>query len=221
MSLGVKKSNIISDTVREKGYKCFIKKEYFEALSLYNEALRYAEINSEQLGLAYANRSAVFVKTKLYKACMENIKLARENNFPIENLAKLTTRENECKAFLNAPMEETWNDFFKLSYQPNPNFPFLADCLELKKHERGMFLSTKRDLKAGDIIGITEPIFRIPIGTVYRCNYCLADQFMNLSLVLDVLTLCFATRFARRKQLQNFINSNVALLTILPFLFIV
>lgn len=204
MSLGVKKCNVISDLVREKGNKFFCKKEYFEALSLYNDALRYAEINSKQLGLAYANRSAVFIKTKLYKASMENIRLARQNNFPSESLPKLIERENECKAFVNTPMEETWNDFFKLSYQPNPNFPFLVECLELKKHERGMFLSTKHDLKAGDIIGITEPIFRIPVGTVYRCNYCLADQFLNFIPCPGCVDVMFCNEICMKKAIAEF-----------------
>lgn len=204
MAPGEKKSNAIADKIREKGNKFFCKKEYFEALSLYNESLRYADINSKQMGLAYANRSAVFVKTKLYKACLENIRLALENNFPNENLGKLIQRENECKAFMDAPMEEPWNDFFKLSYQANPNFPYLADCLELKKHERGMLLSTKRDLKAGDIIAITEPLFRIPIDSVYRCNYCLADQFMNFIPCPGCVDVMFCNEICMKKAIAEF-----------------
>lgn len=140
MSAAKKKNNAISDSLREKGNKCFSKKEYFEALKLYNEALRYAEIGSSQMGMAYANRSAVFLKTKLYKACLDNIKLARDHNFPEERHPKLINRETECKASMNASMamEEPWNGFFKLTYQPNPRFPFLADCLELKARARDL-----------------------------------------------------------------------------------
>lgn len=204
MASGEKKNNAISDEARVKGNNCFCSKDFFEALSMYNKALRYAEINSKQMGLAYANRSAVFVKTKQYKACLENIKLARVNNFPAENLAKLMQRENECKQFMDAPMEETWNDLFKLSYEPNRNFPFLADCLELKKHEHGKFLSTKRDLKAGDIIAITDPIFRIPVDSVYRCNYCLADKFMNFIPCAGCVDVMFCDEICMKKALTEF-----------------
>ncbi|KAG4077446.1 hypothetical protein HA402_002873 [Bradysia odoriphaga] len=208
------KNNAISDAVREKGNKCFCKKEYFDALRLYNEALRYAEGDSKQMGLAYANRSAVFLKVKLYKACFKNIQLAKDHNFPQERLSKLISRENECMASMNAPMEEAWNGFFKLSYQPNPSFPYLVDCLELKEHERGTYLSTKRDLKAGDIIAITEPLFRIPIRSVYRCNYCLADQFMNFipcSGCVDVMfcnEICMKKAFAEFHQFECGITDN-------------
>lgn len=204
MSTGKKKSNVASDKAREKGNEYFCKKEYFEALTMYNEALRYAENNSKQLGLAYANRSAVFVKAKLYNECMENIRLARENNFPRENMAKLIERENAIHPYMNGPMEKPWNDFFKLSYQPNANFPFLADCLQLKRHERGMFLSTKRDLKAGDIIAITEPIFRIPFQTVYRCNYCLADKFMNFIPCRGCVDVMFCNEICMKKAIAEF-----------------
>lgn len=50
------KDNAFSDNIRQKGNKFFTKGEYFEALTKYNEALRYAQLNTKQLGLCYGNR---------------------------------------------------------------------------------------------------------------------------------------------------------------------
>lgn len=203
---GGKKNSVMSDEIRRKGNESFHKEDYFDALSKYNEALRYAEINSKELGLCYSNRSAVFLKVKQFDACLENIQLARKNNFPDESTQKLIKREIQCRilmASFTGLMEKSWNDFFKMSYSSNPNIPFLADCIELKKHERGMFLATKRALKAGDIIGITEPIFRIPFDTTsYRCNYCLADKFMNFIPCSG----CIEVMFCNERCMKNAFN---------------
>lgn len=147
------KSNVISDKLRRDGNKQFVKADFFGSLSKYNEAIRYAELGSQQLGLCYGNRSAAFLKVKQYQACLENIELARKNKFPDELLTKLCQREIECMKLMEegSKTEETWNKFFTMSYPPNPKFPYLADCLQLKKYKDGWFLAANRDLKAGDI----------------------------------------------------------------------
>lgn len=202
------KSNVISDKFRQDGNKRFAKSEYFEALEHYNEAIRFAELKSKQLGLAYGNRSAVFLKVKQYKACLENIESARKNQFPSDLLPKLGSREIECKKLMEesqTPMEETWNDFFKLTYEPNPKFPYLANCLELKKHKQGMFLAANRNLKAGDIIAITKPFVQFPIDTSsYRCNYCLADKFMNFIPCEGCAEVMFCNEICMEKALNEF-----------------
>ncbi|KAG4072399.1 hypothetical protein HA402_004331 [Bradysia odoriphaga] len=202
------KSNIISDKIRQDGNKRFAKKDYFDALSKYNEATRYAELGSKQLGLCYGNRSAVFLKVKQYKACMVNIELARKNHFPDELLPKLREREIECVELMEkcqTPMEETWNAFFTMSYEPNPKFPYLADCLKLKKHKDGWFLAPDRDLKAGDIVAITKPFVQFPIDTSsYRCNYCLADKFMNFIPCNGCAEVMFCDEICMEKAMNEF-----------------
>lgn len=202
------KSNVISDKIRIDGNKRFVKGEYFEALENYNEAIRFAETNSKQLGLGYGNRSAAFLEVKQYEACLENIQLARKNQFPLERLPKLSDREIKCKKLMEeseTPMEQTWNEFFKLSYEPNPKFPYLADCLKLKKHKQGMFLATNRDLKAGDIVAITKPFVQFTIDTSsYRCNYCLADKFMNFIPCSGCAEVMFCNEICMQKGMNEF-----------------
>lgn len=209
MSAG-KKNNVISEQIRKKGNESFYQKDYFDALSKYNEALRYAEINSKELGLCYGNRSAVYLQVKQFNECLENIRLARQNNYPNESLQKLIKREDQCKKLMEnavGSMEKPWNDFYKMSYSSHPNIPFLADCVELKElkgKKRGMFLATKRDLKAGDIIGVTEPMFRFPYFTTHRCSYCLADKFMNYILCSGCVDVMFCNEMCMKNAINEF-----------------
>lgn len=202
------KSNVISDRMRQIGNKQYAKRNYFEALSKYNEAIRFAESNSKQLGLSYGNRSAAFLMVEQYRACLENIDLARKSLIPEELIAKLDDREIKCKMLMEeneTPTEETWNAFFKLTYEPNPKFPYLANCLELKKHKKGMFLAANRDLKAGDIIAITKPFVQFNIDTSsYRCSYCLADKFMNFIPCTGCAEVMFCNEICMKKAMNEF-----------------
>lgn len=202
------KSNVISNKIRQDGNKLFAKGDYFGSLSKYNEALRYAPLGTKQLGLCYGNRSAVFLKVKQHQACLENIALARKNQFPEEFLPKLQQREIECIKLMQerqTPVEETWNKFFTMSYKANPKFPYLADCLKLKNCNDGCFLAADRDLKAGDIIGISKPFVQFAIDTnSYRCNYCLADKFMNFVPCNGCAEVMFCDDVCMQKAMKEF-----------------
>lgn len=199
------KNNVVSEKIRLKGNKRFQKRDYFEALTLYNEALRYAELKSKELALGYGNRSAAFLMVKQYNACLENIELARNYELPQAVLMKLSEREENCKKLMETAEEPTWNPFFKMTYEANPQFPYLAKCLELKKHEDGMFLTTNRDLKAGDMIAITEPFVQLTYDTnSYRCNYCLNDKFMNFIPCSGCTEVMFCNENCMKKALNEF-----------------
>ncbi|KAK2155570.1 hypothetical protein LSH36_236g00004 [Paralvinella palmiformis] len=101
------KSASESGTLREKGNVCFQKKDYKEALSLYNKAVLRAPINGvkescdeaaqcEEFVLALGNRSATLFKLKEYKRCLEDIKVALKYNYPKHLLYKLYDRQGRC-----------------------------------------------------------------------------------------------------------------------------
>lgn len=124
------------------------------------QALCFA-VSKENLAYAYANRSAICFQYKKYKECLQNIQWARENDYPADKAQKLIEREEKCKSHLKAQEEdeEAVKNFLQLSYPANPKIPFIVDCLEMRangKFGRGIF--TTRDLKAGDIIAIEEPV---------------------------------------------------------------
>lgn len=175
------KQNSISIEFRNQGNVYYKNKKNFCALLGYNMAICYAAIGSEELAIAFANRSAVYFEVGMYEKCLKNIQLAIDNGYPAGKLKNLEDRRQRCMKLMETnkydPHDDSWN-FFKLSYESNPNIPFIVDCLELRNGE----IFTSRDLKEGDIIAITDSVFRFPDPTarLHRCSYCFADCFLDL-----------------------------------------
>lgn len=180
-SFGQTKQNAESIEFRNQGNAHYKKKKNFDALLCYNLAICHAELGSEELAIAYANRSAVYFEVGLYEKCLKNIQHAIDNGYPAGKLKILEDRRQRGTKLMETnktdPHDDSWN-FFKLSYEPNPNIPFLAGCLELRNGE----IFTSRDLKGGDIVAITDSVFRFPDPTarLHRCSYCFADCLLDL-----------------------------------------
>lgn len=146
------------------------------------------------LALAYGNRSAVFFELKLYRQCLNNIRLAREFNCPSEKMSKLNDREEKCLQLMKDDQQPGSNpfDYFKLSCPPNPKIPFVIDGLELSTNLKyGRHVITNRILKVGDIISIEEPMFsvlnsnsivnNVPESNKFHyCSVCFNDNVLDL-----------------------------------------
>ncbi|XP_043785490.1 SET and MYND domain-containing protein 4-like isoform X1 [Apis laboriosa] len=102
-----------SEKLREQGNKIFIStplKNYtcVEALKLYTKSIAYAPYPSEQLALAYANRSAVLIKLRKYELCIQDIDRTLALAYPNNLRAKLYIRKVEClNALKNPNIEDT------------------------------------------------------------------------------------------------------------------
>src|SRR5690349_19778405 len=191
------KSNDRADVLRAEGNQFYSQKKFHDALLKYNESLCFAEAESENVGFAFANRSAVYFELKLYEKCIENIELAKLHGYPEKNIAILTKREEKCLEMMKlttrdeSRSSDPWT-FFKLSHPSNSKLPPIADCLELKIDKKyGRHIVTNRSLKVGDIIAIDEPAFKvIKVDSRYstcfesnafqRCENCLRDNLLSL-----------------------------------------
>lgn len=173
-----------AENFRSDGNFHFGNKKFHDALLCYNQSLSFA--GDENISLTYANRSAVYLEAKLFKECLENIKLACENKYPKEKISKLVEREEKCKKLMKIHENDLENDpwnFFKLSHAPNIKIPFIVNCLELCENEKyGRYLVTKKDLKTGDVIAIEEPFYKFIDHEVChsRCANCLKSNNLNL-----------------------------------------
>lgn len=190
------KSSAYAEKTRTEGNKLYIEKSFFDALLKYNESLCYAEKGSEAIGLAYANRSAVYYELKFFEKSLENCELARQNGYPQKNIAILDKRAQKCleqiEGGAEAKKDENPFDFIKLSHETNPKLPFVANCLELRRSEKfGRYVITNRDLKVGDIVAIEKPHFKIiksdsryegcqGANRYQRCAFCLKSNLLDL-----------------------------------------
>jgi hypothetical protein len=146
--------------------------------------LSYAK-SKQDLGLAYANRSAVYLEIKKFDECLQNIEWARENDYPKEKLQQLKKREEKCKKLMEANNKKVQETFFKLSYPANPKIPFIVENLYMKKtDEFGRGIYAKTDLKPGDVIAIETPAFSLVYhndeAQYKHCCNCMKSCVMNL-----------------------------------------
>ncbi|KAJ6635795.1 SET and MYND domain-containing protein 4 [Pseudolycoriella hygida] len=187
------KSDKRSGELRADGNVFYIKRQFFDALLKYNESLCYAEVDTENAGLVYANRSAVYFEMKLFDKAIKNIELAKLHKYPEKNFEILDRRATKCNEMKGDrdTTSDPWN-LFKLTYPANKAVPFIADCLELKESEKyGRHIITNKPLKVGDVVSIETPFcsvllseskfVEVPPANIYqRCSNCLQDSTLDL-----------------------------------------
>jgi SET and MYND domain-containing protein 4 len=178
------KSDVMSNKLRKTGNQHYAAKEYFKALEMYNQSICFAEQQSENLSIGFANRSAVYFEWQMFDRCLENIGLAKEANYPARLMPKLEKRRIDCEERMNAKMSVDVETVVpQLSYPAHANNPFMANCIELKENSKsGLHLITKRNLKIGDIVLIEKP-FEARLRYQYRyqrCTNCLVENEMTL-----------------------------------------
>ena len=194
--MSFKKSTKMADEFRIEGNRCYIRKQYLDALIYYNKSLCYAEQGSESFAFAFANRASVYLESKLFRKCLKNIQLAKENNYPKDKMRILNERELKCKSQMKNNYErerkiDNWN-VFELTHPANKKIPYIVDCLEVKSNEKyGRYIITNKDLSVGDIVAIEEPscqvLFDVTKGYSY-CVYCCKDELLDLLPCSDCVT---------------------------------
>lgn len=175
------KSSELATKHRLKGNELFKDRKYFSALCDYNVSLCHAETNSDDLGLAFANRSAVFYEIGEFRLCKENINLAKEFGYPSNKLKKLERRERKCHSRLKGKLREL--SLLQITRTTRTKYPFVTDCLRLGDNsEYGRHIVTDCDLNIGEIVAIDRPYCGLLLTEFHnkRCTNCLRQFKMNL-----------------------------------------
>uniref|UniRef100_A0A6E8W4A8 MYND-type domain-containing protein n=1 Tax=Anopheles coluzzii TaxID=1518534 RepID=A0A6E8W4A8_ANOCL len=165
-------------------------KRYIEAMKLYNECIAFSAKGSEERSLAYGNRSFICLKMERFEDCLQNIRLARESNYPKHLSGKLDEREKEAKQALSKARNQNASkvstevvETLQLSYPAHENAPQLANCLALGRNDQyGRHVVTKRKLKVGDVVMIEKPFVTVAKETFQyiRCDFCQAERLFTL-----------------------------------------
>lgn len=196
------KDNKQSIKFRELGNKEFASKNWSESMHLYNQSLRYAEIDSENVALAYSNRSACFFKLKIYDVALIDIEMAKNSpNLPARIIPKLETRKEECQKLSNSTESSQYHGV-ELSYEANENYPCLANVLQIKHNKTfGRHLIANCDIPVGKTVLVEENFVTSKnyedkiCYTCCRCNenfiacpHCPDVMFCNLTCMNTNLT---------------------------------
>lgn len=182
------KNNTKSSALRAKGNDYYLRERFIEALLKYNESLLFAVPGSENISLAYGNRSACYFNLAEYQHCLNNIELAIDNGYPANRMSSLDQRYKKCRELMENSEKDMTDDpmhFFKLTYPRNPKIPFMSNCLELRRNDKyGRYIVTNQDLNPGDIITVSEPFFKIfdRSARLHSCSYCAKN-----SILLDLI----------------------------------
>uniref|UniRef100_A0A336LV57 CSON001820 protein n=1 Tax=Culicoides sonorensis TaxID=179676 RepID=A0A336LV57_CULSO len=212
-ALKTTKNESTSIEARNEANKFFLRDvNYTKALEFYNKSLCYAPLGSENLGITYANRSAIYFNSGFYNFCIQNIELALKNNYPEKLRPKLEQRRNECLEKIrkfgdNHEKMNRERNFLKLSYACNKNIPFIIQGLEYgTSKEFGRYIRTKHDLYPGDILMIEKPYVKcINEGSEYiKCINCLKSNFLNLFPCENCSKTMFCSKECERDAWRRF-----------------
>lgn len=188
------KSNQTSDNFRNEGNMHFRAGNWKDAMESYNLALRFAEIETDNVSLAFANRSACFLKMGKYCECLIDIDLAIEANYPQQLMSKLMNRKAECQKSLGYSAKFTYNRFTpKLSFKSNEKFPCMANILEIKRNdEYGRHIVATKDIDVGQTVLVEKPFISTVSSDGTYCWDCSAmnKNFTACPKCTDVMFCC-------------------------------
>lgn len=160
------KNDLTAEVKRALGKPYFVQAKYLQAMHSYNESLAWAKTESEQLGLAYANRSACFLHLNMPEECLIDIELAKKSKYPPQLMDKLDGRAAKCASLL---IDERFKESRFVGREPSLNFnehqhsAGVADCLEIRRNVKyGRHVVTTCDLKIGQTILVEQPYAIIP-----------------------------------------------------------
>lgn len=167
------KSNIVSLEKRKEGNKRFADREWSLAMEKYNESLCFSEQGSENISLAYANRSACFFHLNLFNECLGDIELAKKAGYPNHLLPKLEQRKVDC-----LKVEQKKEEGYKLCAEPNKKFPSMANVMRIERKANGEYsMIATKDLSVFQTVMIEKPIFQYLYGMHgTKCNICLKEN---------------------------------------------
>lgn len=143
----------------------------------YNKALAYAK-STENLGVCYANRSAVYYQLSLFSLCLENIELAKGHKLSNCLKSKLDDRQQAATTHTRTsklvPKPFPMYDM-RLCRPPMERQPFFINCLTKKVSGE---IVTNEPLVTGDVISLEKPYSQLLSQShIYeRCTYCLTNK---------------------------------------------
>ncbi|XP_063708860.1 SET and MYND domain-containing protein 4-like [Culicoides brevitarsis] len=194
---------------RKEANRLFLKEQdLVGALELYNKSLCLSPVGSENIGICYANRSAVFFESGFYQFCLDNIELALENNYPEQLKPKLEARRLKCLELMKNPKKSDEIKLpIQLSYPANKKNPLVIDGIELKTSEEfGRHIRAKRDLYPGDVVIIDKPFFKsLDENFVYKfCNNCHETNLLNLFPCKNCITTMYCGSECEKEAWKRF-----------------
>ncbi|XP_017890867.1 SET and MYND domain-containing protein 4-like [Ceratina calcarata] len=131
------KSVVKAETFKNLGNKMFQAKRYIKSIEFYTKSASYAPLDSSQLSIAFANRSASLFYLYRYDECIRDAKLAIKFNYPKQLHYKLYLRTIQCylKLGKSCSAEEMLSKLEEIINDPDYVKPSMKSSIEQKMRE--------------------------------------------------------------------------------------
>ncbi|XP_023246883.1 SET and MYND domain-containing protein 4-like [Copidosoma floridanum] len=189
----LKKSAEASTTSRKRGNELLLsqghnKGTHLEILSLYTQSVVLAESGSEELAMAYGNRSSLLLHLRKYDECLVDIDRACRISRSQELKLKLVTRKMKCMSLMDnkrSVVEESWPTSRDVGVKRIGSYaagklskviPCAYDCVTLVHNsEYGRHCVATKNIEPGQIIAIEKCVMLYPKrDKIYLiCSHCL------------------------------------------------
>lgn len=202
----LKKSNVASVTARLMATKLDDWQNNSDTVLRHiNRAICFAEIDSEEIGVAYGQRATYFHKLKEYSLCLADIDLAMQHKYPVASVSRLESMRNECAKHLargNAPQTDTP----ALSFPANEKIPCFAQGLTVKHTKKfGKHVVATQDMDIGQTIIVEDAYAIAPTDEqIYmQCANCF-ERKVNLMPCTDCAAVMFCSATCRDMANEKF-----------------
>lgn len=158
------------------GNEHFEKREWRQAMEMYNQGLCFAENDSEYMGILFAKRGFCFCNMQMYAAGITDMDIALKLKLSPEWVA-------ECRQ-----ISETFNQqtkaheplLPKLSYECDDDYPAMANVLELKfDGKKRTCIVAKVDIDVGKTVLLEESFTSIANGYSKTCCATCLHEIRN------------------------------------------
>lgn len=175
------KNNALAKHYHQKAAECCESKNWFEAIELYNQALCFAECDTNAWPAILTDRSQCFFQLKMYDECLMDVKLARTKVGAEDYTAKLNRlsaisiqkRNHEQVVYQFQPT---------LSFDASKQIPCVGNAVAIgtttkktatpaAKCER--FFQATRPIEVGKTIMIEDAFVAATIERYKRCCICM------------------------------------------------
>lgn len=180
-----------------------VKKNWEKAAISYNKSLCFAEPGTENIALAYSNRSACFFKVKMFDKVLVDIDLAIKAKIPDRLLPKLKQRREYALKMILVMTGGLPNSTPQLSYKADKNIMSMANVIKIEHNEEyGRHLVAKSDIPKGKVV-LMEKNFQISDYPWY-CYTC-SKQSMNCIACISCPDVIFCdTNCMNNDQIHKF-----------------
>lgn len=199
------KNDAMSLQKRIEGNKYFNKSNWKIAMETYSESLCYAENDSINFSLAYANRASCFLKMKLYNECLIDIELAKEAGYPSNLMPKLVRRKEQCLKDIDEESAASVRFISELSFESDEHFPCMANVLKIERDAEGnLALFAREDIDVGQTIVKEKPLITYLYWRHgWQCNICLKG-YVNLVPCKKCTVAMFCSEECRSCSLHDY-----------------